>query len=336
MTGSRVRALVRVGLGLVVSGVFIAVTLAQVDLRLVADAIGRVQPAGLLIAVCLVALETGLRAMRWHLLLQPVRPTPYRSALAYLCIGYLANAVLPARLGDLTRAYLAGSALGIARIGVLGTILVERVSDGLLLLAAVAIFGVVVAGGGSMANTAAGLAAIAAAGAVGLAVLVVAGRRAGVHRTRPGRIAADLIGRLAVGALALRSPRGLGAVLVLTAAAFGVGVVSFAIVARAAGVDLSLAQVVLVTGAVGLSFAIPAAPGSLGTYEFVGVTVLTAYGVTAEVALATVLLVHLVVTVPTSVAGLVAAWQLHFRVSSLRRVAAPELGGAAAPVPDVR
>jgi uncharacterized membrane protein YbhN (UPF0104 family) len=330
MLGLLSRGSVRVVLGLLVSAVFIYLTLSRVDLALLGDALGRVQPAGLVVAVGLVAVETALRAKRWHLLLQPVSPTRYRSALAYLCIGYLANAILPARLGDLTRAYLAGGALGIARMGVLGTILVERLSDGLFILGAVAVLGVVVAGGGSLATTAAGLGVVAVGGIAGLALLGVLARWAGVHETRVGRVVSDILARLAVGAVALRRPATLAAVIGLTILPFAVGIVTFAVVARAVGVDLTPAQSALAYGAVSLSFSIPAAPGSVGTYEFVGVTVLTAYGVTPEVALATVLLVHVLVTVTTSLAGLVAAWQLHFRVGAIADTA--RATGAGAPV----
>jgi hypothetical protein len=330
MPGFLSRGSVRVVLGLLVSAVFVFATLSRVDLALVGEALGRVQPAGLVIAVGLVAIETALRALRWHLLLQPVRPTKYRSVVAYLCIGYLANAILPARLGDLTRAYLAGGAFGIARIGVLGTILVERLSDGLFILAAVAVLGVVVAGGGSLATTAAMLGAIVLAGVVGLVVLFLVARRVGVHETRTGRIVSDLLARLGVGAVALRRPAALVAVIGLTVLPFAVGVATFGVVARAVGIDLTVTQLALAFGAVSLSFAIPAAPGSVGTYEFVGVTVLTAYGVTAEIALATILLVHVLVTLSTSLAGLAAAWLLHFRVGTVTHSAAA--AGAVAPV----
>jgi hypothetical protein len=99
--------------------------------------------------------------------------------------------------------------------------------------------------------------------------------------------------------------------------AFGVAVVAFAVVARSLGVVLSPAQTVLAMGAVALSMSIPAAPGSLGTYEFVGVAVLTSFGVSPELALATILLVHLIATLPPALAGLLAAWHLHFRVGAI-------------------
>jgi uncharacterized protein (TIRG00374 family) len=317
------RQSVRIGAGLLISVIFIALTLSRVDVEQLGAAARRVQPGILIAAVLFVGLETSLRAKRWHILLQPIQPIPYRSALAYLCIGYLANAVLPARLGDLTRAYLAGGALGMGRLGVLGTIVVERLTDGFFILIAVVALSVLVVGGGSVAGTAAGLTALAVLGVVGAVGVLLVARRAGVQRTRVGAIVASLLERLAVGTAALREPRGLAAMAGLTVAAFGIGVVTFSIVARATGVELTLAQAALATGAVGLSLAIPAAPASLGTFEFVGTTVLASFGASPEAGLITTFLVHLLSTVTNSLAGLVAAWALHFRVREVTDAARP-------------
>ncbi|MGH7862311.1 MAG: lysylphosphatidylglycerol synthase domain-containing protein, partial [Candidatus Dormibacteraceae bacterium] len=47
-----------------------------------------------------------LRAVRWHFLLRPVKPIPSRRLFPVVVIGYMANDVLPARLGELVRAYV--------------------------------------------------------------------------------------------------------------------------------------------------------------------------------------------------------------------------------------
>jgi len=84
-------------------------------------------------------------------------------------------------------------------------------------------------------------------------------------------------------------------------------------------------------GALALSTAIPAGPGSVGTYEFIGVTVLVSLGFPAEPAFAAVLLVHLLAALPPAVAGLGAFWANHLRVGSLveQSVKAPLSGPAA-------
>jgi glycosyltransferase 2 family protein len=311
------RGHVRILLGLAVSACFIGVTVSRVDLDAVAAALTQVDPLGLALAPILVGIEVALRTLRWQQLLRPTRPVPFRSALSYTCIGYFANSLLPARLGDLARAYLAGGAFGIERVAVIGTILVERLADGGFILVVVAVAGIVVVGGGSFSTTALGLGVVAAVGSVALAGLVVALRRTRIQRTRIGAVVADLGARLAAGTIALRSARGAITVAALTVVAFGVAVVAFAVVARSLGVALSPAQVILAMGAVALSTAIPAAPGSLGTYEFVGVAVLTSFGISPELALAAILLVHLVATLPPALAGLLVAWHLHFRIGTI-------------------
>jgi uncharacterized membrane protein YbhN (UPF0104 family) len=310
----------RVLLGFVISALFVAATVARVDLRAVGAAFSRVAPAGLALAIVLVGIEVGLRALRWQLLLRPIRPVPYRSSLAYLCIGYFANSLLPARLGDVARAYLAGGAFAIGRVAVLGTILVERLADGGFILVLVGVVGVLSAGGGSLTGTAIGLATIAIVGTIGLISLVSLAHWSGILGTRIGTALSGLGTRLAAGAVALREPRGAATAAALTVVAFALAVASFMVAARALGVGLNPAQAALAMGAVALSTSIPAAPGSLGTYEFVGATVLTSFGVSSELALAIILLVHLVATLPPALAGLIAAWRLHFRVGSVADV----------------
>ena len=57
-----------------------------------------------------------------------------------------------------------------------------------------------------------------------------------------------------------------------------------------------------------------AAPGSIGTYEFVGLTTLTGIGIAPEPAIALVILVHLIATVPSALAGLAMTAILHLNV----------------------
>ena len=312
---------VRLLLGFAISAVFVAATVSRVDLVEVGAALQRVQLGGIALAIPLVFLELVLRALRWQRLLTPLAEIPLRRSVAYLAIGYFANSMLPARLGDVARAYLAGRSFGVSRLGVLGTVVVERLADGLFILGLVAILGIAVAGGGSLANTAGWLVALAAVGGVALVATLAFIRSSGGGRLRE-RLR-SLIDRVLRGADALRSPSTFAVVAGLTVVAFLPSVATFALIAGAAGIQLSIAQCALVMGGLALSTSIPAAPGSIGTYEFVGLTILTALGVGAESALAVVVLVHLVATLPVALAGLIVAWRLHFRVSEIARDAEP-------------
>ena len=322
---SRRRGLIRVIAGLVISIAFIAATIRGINLAAVGAALGRVDPAGIALAIGFVGVEVTLRALRWQGLLLPVARIPLRRCLAYLSIGYFANSMLPARLGDVARAYLAGKAFGVGRLAVLGTIVVERLADGLFILAVVAILGVSLAGGASLASTAFWVGIIGAIGAAGLVVALVWIRSSGggAYRAR----LRSLVEWVLEDAAALRTPAGFARTAALTVAAFASAVTMFVLIARASGVELSVAQCALVMGGLALSTSIPAAPGSIGTYEFVGLTILVAIGVAPETALAIVVLVHVVTTLPLAIVGLVVAWRLHFRISEIAADGEPALVG---------
>ncbi|HLZ07848.1 MAG TPA: lysylphosphatidylglycerol synthase transmembrane domain-containing protein, partial [Chloroflexota bacterium] len=94
----------------------------------------------------LVAYFAGvwLRAARWHFLLRPVKSIKTKTLFPIVVIGYMANDVLPARLGEVVRAYILGEQERVPKTTALATILVERMFDGISMLIFVAVVGLVV------------------------------------------------------------------------------------------------------------------------------------------------------------------------------------------------
>ncbi len=179
---------------------------------------------------------------------------------------------------------------------------IERVVDGLVILAVAVVLGLAVSAGAPLVATALWVGLATAIGAGALALLAFALRGPRRAWSRPAVLARDLARRLAVGAGAVRRPAGLAVVLTWTVTAYLLAVVAMAAVAGAVGIDLDPIQAGFVMAGVALSTAIPAAPGSLGTYEFVGLTLLVALGFDPEGSLATILLLHILGTVPSTLA----------------------------------
>jgi len=330
----RRRDIGRLLLGVAISLTFLGVTLARVDLGRAAEAIAAAAPAWLAAAVLIVVGDLLLRARRWLVLLHgvedaPVR-TPYRLAFGYLSIGFLANAVLPARLGDVARAVLAGSAFHMPRLAVFGTIMIERVSDGLTMLGLAAVSSLAVAGIAEAGELTTYGIVVAAGGTVAALAGWLIVSRSAMARTRAGAAVTGILRRLSVGAGALRHARSAATFLALTAVVTTTAILVAWAVAEAVGIRLGPVEVVLFLSMIALSLAIPAAPGSIGTYEFVGVTVLTSLGSTPEQGLATILLMRLVTTFPPAFAGLVAALILQVRPRSISEPAEAEVGGVPA------
>jgi uncharacterized protein (TIRG00374 family) len=320
---------VRLIAGLAISVVFLAITVSRVDLGETARALSNAAPGGILLAIGLVLVELTIRAERWRILLRPSAAVPLRSAFAYLTIGYFANAVLPARLGDPARAYLAGRSFGISSLVTLGTIVVERVSDALTILLVVLLAGIIVAPGSQLAGSAAVLTALAVVGAVGAVVVGIVVRRSGLLDRGLGRRLWALVARVGEGAAVLRRPRGAALILGLTILPFGVAVCTFGAVSGALSLPLDPVQWAFVLGVLALSTAIPAAPGSLGTYEFAGVTALGILGIGSSQALAATVLIHVLAAVPPALLGLVATLVLHLRIADIEAAAETPIGAAA-------
>jgi glycosyltransferase 2 family protein len=320
---------VRLITGLAISVVFLALTVSRVDLAETAQALSNAAPGGIVLAIVLVLVELTIRAERWRILLHPSAQVPLRSAFAYLTIGYFANAVLPARLGDPARAYLAGRSFGISSLVTLGTIVVERVSDALTILLVVLLAGIVVAPGSQLAGSAAVLTAVAVVGAVVAVVLGIVVLRSGILDRGLGRKLRAVVARVGEGAAVLRRPRGAALILGLTFLPFGVAVGTFGVVSGALGLPLDAVQWAFVLGVLALSTAIPAAPGSLGTYEFAGVTALGILGIGPSQALAATVLIHVIAALPPALLGLAATLILHVRISEIEAVAERPMGAAA-------
>lgn len=87
-------------------------------------------------AIALYFVGQWLRAWRWQFLLSPVADIPVRRLFVVVNIGYMANNLLPARLGELVRAaYLAHREKPVSTPASIATLSVERLYDGLTLLA---------------------------------------------------------------------------------------------------------------------------------------------------------------------------------------------------------
>jgi uncharacterized protein (TIRG00374 family) len=75
------------------------------------------------------------RAWRWHYLLRPVKPVSTREMFPIVAIGYMGNNIYPARAGELLRAIVLKRRQEVPISASLATIIVERVYDGVIMLA---------------------------------------------------------------------------------------------------------------------------------------------------------------------------------------------------------
>lgn len=305
-----VRGAVQAIVGIAISVVAIVIVLGSVDLSRTADVLGRTAPGWLLVALAFLTVDVLLRALRWQRLLAPVAHVAYRPILRYILVGYLANNVLPARLGELVRSHFLGDREGISRTTTLGTVVVERVIDTTMVVSIAAVSILVLNVRGVITSAVTIGAAVVAILLVGLIFGIAAHRLPGAdavaRRAARWPRVGDVVSKLRSGLSVAGRPRTLVEAITVSAVAWVASLLAFAAAGQAIGLELRIGEAALLVSSVALASAIPSGPGYLGTYELAAVKVAEAIGLPTDEAFAAALLVHASIIVFTSLGGLVA------------------------------
>jgi uncharacterized protein (TIRG00374 family) len=122
-------------LGLAISAALIFIIFRNVDFRELGAALKAANYYWLLPNIFFVIFAMFQRAERWKYMLKPITRLKYGKLLSATCIGFMANNVLPLRLGEFVRAYaLARKEERVTKSASLATIFVERMVFDLLAL----------------------------------------------------------------------------------------------------------------------------------------------------------------------------------------------------------
>lgn len=119
----------RLALGILLSVFFLYLALRKVDFGQMWLALKQADYFHLLPAVAVLFISHLLRAFRWRYLLDPIRRLDISSLFSSLIIGYAANVVMPAHLGEFLRSYVASKKNRISMSSIFATIVTERVID---------------------------------------------------------------------------------------------------------------------------------------------------------------------------------------------------------------
>jgi uncharacterized membrane protein YbhN (UPF0104 family) len=121
------RALIGVAIGVALA----YFTVRNVPLDSFRSVVNQVDPRWIAASVFLYLIDLGLRALRWWVLLANFALVRRTTVAEALFVGYAFNNVLPARLGELFRADYLGNRIKRSRSAILGSIVIERLLDGI-------------------------------------------------------------------------------------------------------------------------------------------------------------------------------------------------------------
>jgi hypothetical protein len=252
--------------------------------------------------VGLYVLATLVRAERWHQILEHTGVDATRSdCYALTTVGYMGNNVLPARAGEALRVVLLSPRCDARKRTLISSIVAERVLDVIALLT---IFVVTVY---AVLPTADVLPTDRPLLVTAIGVLLVLAGVVAVWVLRSHHVferVRDWLRPLADSPRALLSRWG----LVLLAGTFLLWTIEASVywtVARAIDMEISMSGALYLVALTNFVAALPAAPGSIGTFDAAVLFGAKRLGAASSVALSYVILIRFVLYVPITIVGLV-------------------------------
>ncbi len=308
-------------LGLLISTVLLYFALRGLDFGKMWDVLRTAQYIWLIPGIAVYFVAVWVRAWRWHYLLRPLKKIPTATMFPVVAIGYFGNNVIPARAGEVLRAYVLKRREGVSITASLATVIVERIFDGVVMLCFVFINLPELARLTGDAGFMAGI-NIRDLAIIGMAVFfgaLVVFLLAAMFPLVTERIAAWLINRLVPiaarkktleltqrflsGLESLRSPQEALMIFFTTVVIWLLETIKYWFVMQAFPFTVSFFGLMLMNGIANLVTTIPSAPGYVGTFEAAGIAVLVAFGISQPVAAGYTIILHAALYIPITLLG---------------------------------
>jgi len=306
-------------IGLAISLIFLYFALRGLGLKDLGEALQQANYWWLFPGVLVYFIGVWVRSWRWHYLLKPVKEIPTLRLFPIVTIGYMGNNIYPARAGEALRAVILKNHEDVPISASAATIIVERIFDGVVMLAFVFLnlpelarlttdSGFV----GSIQNVAL-WGTLAFFGALGIFLLaamfperVEIFTQVIVNWIVPQKfreMVMGLVQKFLDGLQALRSPRDVLMVFVTSTVIWMLETCKYWFLMHAFPFAVSFFALMLMNGIVNLATTIPSAPGYVGTFDAPGIAVLVAYGVPKATAAAYTLVLHIALWAPITALG---------------------------------
>ncbi len=329
----RARQIAHLLVGFAATGAFLALFARRVD---IGDALGKVYSLPWWASVAgaaMIFVNLFFMSLRWQYLLRGAGyAVPLRPLVNAAAVGQAGSNILPFRGGDVLRVESVRE-LGVPGFAVVGTLLAEKVLDGLALSAWIVMGALMLGKGGPMFLT--GIALLAGS-SLGVVVLNLFAR----HTAGANRLAASAARRLGpswrrrvehavanftrgLGAFADR--RRLGLALAASAGMWTADVVMYALVGWAYDLDTGIGAYFLLEGIANLALAIPAAAAGIGTFDYLTLVAAHDISISGDTATAYVLTLHALTVVPITLLGALLLRRAFPRLRRSKAARAPEL-----------
>jgi uncharacterized protein (TIRG00374 family) len=329
-------------LGIGISIFFLFLLFRKIDLHKMLNALKEMNYFYLIPAVFSTFTSYFFRAIRWKYLLLPHKNTSMGNLFPATIIGYMANNLLPARLGEFVRAYVLGVKENLAVGSVFASLVVDRLFDGfsILIILLFTFFTVVLPPGMEKVQhglVLGGYVTLSIYASVVLFLIVLKKRTmktisavAMLLKPFPAKVSEKIIpflGSFIEGVRLSSRPMELFALILTSFLIWLFAIWPIDLVLRSFGICLPFTTSMFIIVFIVFAVMVPASPGYVGTYHAACVYGLMAFNVQKEKALSIALIIHGVSFFPVIIAGLYYLWRDKF---SLQEISSRPSGETAA------
>ncbi len=275
-----------------------------------------------------------LRAVRWHFLLLPQKKAAPWNLLSATIICYMANNLLPARMGEFVRAYILAEREGLEPSSVFATLVLDRLFDGfsVLVILVITFFTVKLPPGMEDVQK-----ALVTGGYVtlGLYVFVIGFliflKRSTIATLKfvavilapfPEKLSGKvipLLGSFISGIRLTSKPKELIALVATSALIWTTATWPIDLLLKAFRIDLPITASMFILVFLVFAVMVPASPGYIGTYHAACMYGLMAFNVPKELALSVAIVIHSINFFPVILIGFLILWRDGISFSSLGR-----------------
>lgn len=321
-----------VGIG--ISLFFLILLFRKIDLNQMLAALRTLDYGYVALAVLFTFINYFFRAVRWRYLLISEKSIPLSSLYPATIIGYMANNLLPARLGEFIRAYLLAQKEGLEAPSVFASLVIDRLCDGctVMVILLVTMFTMRFPQGMEEVATSVRMGGVVM-GIVycGVIIFLIVLKRQTARtlsfvgvllRPFPAGVKERVIPLLGsfIGGIRL-SLRGTHVATVIATSGmiwfFCIMPVDFTM--RSFGIDLPITASMFIMILLVFAVMVPASPGYIGTYHYACVKGLSVFGIAESKSVSIALIIHAVGFFPVIVAGFYHLWKNKISLSSVRK-----------------
>jgi uncharacterized protein (TIRG00374 family) len=323
--------------GIGVSFFFMFLLFRKIDFNLLGISLKKVDYRLILLAVVFTFISYFLRAVRWRFLLIHEKSVPISSLYPATVIGYMANNILPARLGEFVRAYILARREGLKTPAVFASLVIDRLFDGftVMLMLVITLFTINLPHGMEDAGTAVRAGGIVMfllyAGVIAFlfllklqtsrTVAVVAWFLKPLPNSLSERMVALLVSFISGIGISVKGGH-LSAILLLSIMTWVCCVLPVDFVLQGFGINLPITASMFIMVLLVFAVMVPASPGFIGTYHYACYKGLSVFGISETTSVSIALIIHGTTFFPVIAAGFYHLWKEGLSFKSLEDMAA--------------